>query len=123
FTISIIAGLYPALFLSRFRSTDVFRNMIKAGKDSWLRKSLVTTQFALSILLIIATIVVNNQMHYLAKKDLGFQKDQVVVVPLTNTGMEAKSKQFADALKKYPGIESVSASNRVPGHTFNGYGI
>ena len=115
--ISIIAGLYPALFLTRFKSTDVFRNVIKAGKDKWLRKSLVTTQFALSILLIIATIVVNNQMNYLAKKDLGFEKEQVVVVPLTNTGMEPKTKEFITALKKYPGIESASASNRVPGHT------
>ena len=51
--ISTIAGLYPAVFLSRFRTTDVFRNVIKAGKDGWLRKSLVTTQFALSVLLIV----------------------------------------------------------------------
>ncbi len=123
FIISIVAGLYPALFLSRFRSTDVFRNVIKAGKDKWLRKSLVTTQFALSILLIIATIIVNNQMQYIAKKDLGFEKDQVVVVPLTNTGMEPNAKQFIASLKKYPGIESVSISNRVLGHTFVGYGI
>jgi putative ABC transport system permease protein len=62
-------------------------------------------------------------MHYLATKDLGFQKEQVVVVPLTNTGMEAKSKEFADALKQYPGIESISTSNRVPGQSLNGYGI
>jgi putative ABC transport system permease protein len=121
--ISVIAGLYPAVFLSRFKSTDVFRNVIKAGKDKWLRKSLVTTQFALSILLIIATIVVNNQMQYLAGKDLGFQKEQVVVVPLTNTGIEPKAPGFITALKKYPGIESVSASNRVPGQTLNGFGI
>src|SRR5204863_994421 len=95
--LSIIAGLYPAIFLARFKSTDVFRNVIKAGKDNWLRKSLVTTQFALSILLIIATIVVNNQMHFMANKDLGFQKEQVVVIPLTNTGMEAKSREFVTA--------------------------
>ena len=121
--ISLIAGLYPAIFLARFKSKDVFRNIIKTGKDNWLRKSLVTTQFALSILLIIATIVVNNQMHYMATKDLGFQKEQVVVVPLTNTGMEAKSKEFVTALKHYPGIESISTSNRVPGQSLNGYGI
>ena len=59
-------------FLSRFKSTDVFRNVIKAGKNNWLRQSMVTTQFALSILLIIATIVVNKQMHFLVSKDLGF---------------------------------------------------
>lgn len=121
--ISFIAGLYPAIFLSRFRSTDVFRNVIKAGKDSWVRKALVTTQFALSVLLIIATIVVNNQMHYLGTKDLGFDKEQVVVLQLTNTGMEAKCREFSNALKQNPNIVSVSSSNTVPGQGFNGYGI
>ncbi|MGZ8552833.1 MAG: ABC transporter permease [Chitinophagaceae bacterium] len=121
--ISLVAGLYPAIFLARFKSTDVFRNVVKAGKDNWLRKSLVTTQFALSILLIIATIVVNKQMQYMANKDLGFQKEQIVVIPLTNTGIEAKNKEFVTALKQYPGIESMSSSNRVPGQSLNGYGI
>jgi putative ABC transport system permease protein len=121
--LSIVAGLYPAIFLARFKSTDVFRNVIRAGKDSWLRKTLVTTQFALSILLIIATIVVNSQMHYLGTKDLGFNKDQVVVLQLANTGMEAKSKELITALKQNPNILSVSSSNRVPGQTLNGYGI
>lgn len=121
--ISFIAGLYPAIFLSRFRSTDVFRNVIKAGKDSWVRKALVTTQFALSVLLIIATIVVNNQMHYLGTKDLGFDREQVVVLQLTNTGMEAKCREFSNALKQNPNIISVSSSNTVPGQGFNGYGI
>ncbi|MES1218363.1 MAG: ABC transporter permease [Bacteroidota bacterium] len=121
--ISVIAGLYPAIFLSRFKSKDVFRNIIQAGKDSWLRKSLVTIQFALSILLIIATIVVNKQMKYMTTKDLGFEKEQLVTVPLTNTGMESKAKEFITALKKYTGIESVTVSNRVPGQGMNGYGI
>ena len=121
--IGVIAGIYPSIFLARFKSSDVFRNIIKAGKDSWLRKTLVTVQFALSILLIIATIVVNRQMNYIVTKDLGFEREQVVVVPLTNTGMEAKSRQLINAIQKYPGIESVSVSNRVPGQSLNGYGI
>lgn len=121
--ISMVAGLYPAIFLSRFKSKDVFRNILQAGKDSWLRKSLVTTQFALSILLIIATLVVNKQMKYLTTKDLGFEKEQLVAVPLTNTGMEPKAKEFINSLKKYTGIESATISNRVPGQGMNGFGI
>ena len=121
--LSFIAGFYPAIFLARFKSADVFRNVIKAGKDSWLRKTLVTTQFALSVLLIIATIVVNKQMHYLSTKDLGFNKDQVIVLRLTNTGLEEKSKELMNVLQQNPNILSVSSSNRVPGQTFNGFGI
>jgi len=123
--ISIIAGLYPAVFLSRFRSTDVFRNVIRAGKNNWLRQSMVTTQFALSILLMISTIVVNKQTNFLVSKDLGFNKDRVAVIQLANSNVEMKhrSAAFISALKQNTGIVSVSASNRVPGQSFNGFGI
>jgi putative ABC transport system permease protein len=123
--ISVIAGSYPAIFLSRFRSTDVFRNVIRAGRNNWLRQTMVTTQFALSILLIIATIVVNRQTNFLVSKDLGFNKDRVAVIQLANTNVDMKHKSgaFISALKQNAGVISVSASNRVPGQSFNGYGI
>jgi putative ABC transport system permease protein len=121
--VSFLAGSYPAVFLSRFRSADVFRNTVKAGRDGWLRKSLVTTQFALSILLIIVTIVVNKQVNYITTRNLGFNKEQLVILQLANTGLENKSREYAAALRQYPGILSITATNRVPGQSFNGYGI
>ncbi|HET6769571.1 MAG TPA: ABC transporter permease [Chitinophagaceae bacterium] len=121
--ISVLAGLYPAIFLSRFRSTDVFRSIVKAGKGVWVRKLLVTTQFALSLLLIVATIIVQRQTRFMMTKDLGFDKEQVLVLRLANTGLEDKSKEFVSALSQHPDIISISLTNRVPGHTFNGYGI
>jgi len=121
--ISIISGVYPAIFLSGFKSTDIFRNVIKAGKDGWLRKSLVTTQFALSILLIVATVVVNKQVTYLAGKDLGFDKEQVIVLPVSNTNLANSSSSFINELKKYPGVANITATNNIPGQGFNGYGI
>lgn len=123
--ISSVAGIYPAVFLSRFKSTDVFRNVIRAGKNTWLRQAMVTTQFALSILLIIGTIIVNKQTHFLVSKDLGFNKDQVAIIQLANTNIEQKhqSAAFIEAIKHIGGVVAVSASNRVPGQSFNGYGI
>src|SRR5436190_15407015 len=123
--ISLMARMKPDLFLSRFKSTDVFRNIIKAGKNNWLRQSMITTQHALSILLIIATVIVNKQIHYLASKDIGFDKDQIAVIQLANTNIDLnhKSPAFITALKQSPGVIAVSASNRVPGQSFNGYGI
>ncbi|MEP7323466.1 MAG: ABC transporter permease [Saprospiraceae bacterium] len=118
---SLLAGFYPSLFLARFKSMDVFKNVIKSSKDSFARQSLVTTQFALSIALIIGTLIVHKQTRYLMTKDLGFDRDQILVLKLTNTGLENKSSQLADALKQAPGISSVSTSNRVPGQNFNGY--
>ncbi|MEO8763135.1 MAG: ABC transporter permease [Ginsengibacter sp.] len=121
--ISIISALYPAILLSGIKTTDIFRNVIKTGKGAWLRKSLVTVQFALSILLIIATVVVNKQLRYLTNKDLGFDKEQVLVLPVANTNLVANSGAFLNDLKKYPGIQTVSATNNIPGQVFNGYGI
>ena len=121
--ISVMAGLYPALFLSRFKSTDVFRNIVKAGKDNWMRKSLVTTQFALSILIIIATIVVNRQLRFMSSKDLGFNKEQILTVPISGTSLESKLPTFIERLKENPNIISISATNNIPGQGFNGFGV
>jgi len=118
-----LAGLYPAIFLARFRSTDVFRSTVKAGKGMWVRKSLVTAQFALSLLLIVGTIIVQKQTRFMMTKDLGFDKEQVLVLHLANTGLENKSKEFAAALSHQSGVASISLTNRVPGHTFNTYEI
>ena len=121
--ISLLSGLYPSVFLARFKTTDVFRNTVRSGKNSWMRTSLVTIQFSLSILLIIGTLVINKQIHFMADKDLGFQKDQVVVLQLASTALESRATEFMTALRKLPGIKSLSASNRVPGQGLNGYGI
>jgi len=121
--ISLAAGVYPAVFLTRFKSSDVFRNILKAGKDSWLRKSLITVQFALSILLIISVIVVNKQLQFVTTKDLGFNKDQVVVLKLANTALETKNRAFSNALQQNSSITKITITNRVPGQDFNQYGI
>ncbi|MFI5153238.1 MAG: ABC transporter permease [Chitinophagales bacterium] len=122
-TLSFAAGLYPAFFLARFRSTDVFRNIIKAGKDVWIRKTLVTMQFALSLLLIIATLVVQHQTKFLNTKDLGFDKDQILVMQIANTHLEGRTNAFIAALKNDPSISDITVTNRVPGQSFNGYGV
>jgi putative ABC transport system permease protein len=121
--VSVLAGMYPAIFLARFRSTDIFRNIVKAGKGVWVRKSLVTTQFALSLLLIVGTLVVQRQTRFMMTKDLGFDKEQVLVLHIANTGLENKTRELVAALHQYPGIGHISVTNRVPGHTFNSYGI
>ena len=122
-SLCVLPGLYPALFLSRFRSADVFRNIIKAGKDVWVRKALVSVQYSFSLLLIIATIVVQKQTRFLNTKDLGFDKEQVLVIQIANTHLEQHIKGFISALKAEPAIQSVTATNRVPGQSFNGYGV
>ena len=95
---------------------------MKAGKGVWVRKSLVTTQFALSLLLIVGTMVVQRQTRFMMTKDLGFDKEQVLVLHIANTGLEQKTG-VSCCITPISGIGYISVTNRVPGHTFNSYGI
>jgi ABC-type antimicrobial peptide transport system permease subunit len=102
----LIAGSYPALYLSSFRQIKAFR---KQG-SSPLRKFLVVAQFSLSIGLIICTLFAFNQLHYLQNKNLGFDKDNVIVVPVREN-FGAKYPVIKDQLNKNVSVRGVTAQD------------
>ncbi len=111
--IALIAGIYPALILSRFNPVEVLKGKLKMRSNTgWLRQSLIVGQFVASIAMIICTLVIAEQISYLKKKDLGYNKDQVIVVP-TNKN-RAKGLPLAELYKqellKYPQVEGVGIS-------------
>lgn len=110
--VTFLAGLYPSLVLSRFSPTQAIRNKITArySKGLSLRRGLVILQFAISQVLIIATIVIWSQMNYVGSADMGFTKVGVVEVPLPNATSAAKD-QFRNGLRGKTAIENVSFSN------------
>ena len=110
----ILAGLYPSLYLSAFKPIDVLKGQIARGaKNSLLRNSLVVFQFTTSVILIISTLVVYNQMHYILNQKMGFDKDQVVMIQGTNT-LGAEVKDFKHELAGLPRVSSVSVSDYLP---------
>jgi putative ABC transport system permease protein len=118
--IGLIAGLYPAFVLSSFRPIQVLRGNFKSGSFGLaLRNGLVIFQFAISVILIICTIVVNSQMNFMTSDNLGFDKEHVVIVERTDL-LAGNTKAFKDELKKISGIENVSGASAFPGLNFFG---
>ena len=111
--IALIAGIYPALILSRFNPVEVLKGKLKMKSNTgWLRQSLIVGQFVASIAMIICTIVISQQMNYIRTKDLGYTKDQVVVVP-TNKGRAdgiPLAQLYRTELLKHPQVEEVGIS-------------
>ena len=121
--VGVISGSYPAFFLSSFKPISTLRGKASSSKgSSMLRNVLVIFQFAISIFLIIGTLVIFQQLKFFQNTKLGFEKEHVLVV-LNPGALENNVKPFKETLRKYRDIINVSGSSTLPGKSFNNIGF
>jgi putative ABC transport system permease protein len=114
--VGLLSGIYPALFLSRFKPVDGIRGgFLDIKRAGQFRSVMVVVQFTISVAIIVGTLIVSNQLHYLLNRDLGYDKKQLVVIKRTFP-LESSHQTYCREVEKIPGV--VSASNST---TFLGY--
>jgi len=123
----LLAGCYPAFVLSNFNTLDVLKNKIRVGGTNIFTKSLVTFQFAVSIMLIISTVIILEQVTYMVNKDPGFSKENVIAVDALETDPNITFPLFKQSLTNHPFILGVAsaaaglgAGNNLLGYSDNG---
>ena len=114
--VGLLAGSYPAFLLSSFRPIESLRGKLRRGNSgAFFRKGLVVFQFGISVLLIICVVIIMSQMNYIRNTDLGFSKEQSLIVRFDNLSISRNKLQFKDALRRIPAVQTVSLMSGEPG--------
>jgi putative ABC transport system permease protein len=111
FFVGIFSGTYISFYISAFQPIEIFKNKLKTGaKKTSFRKTLIITQLSISIILIVCTITIYQQLHYIKNKELGFNKNYIIVI----NSPKSIYNQFKNEILKNPNIINISGTQYVP---------
>jgi putative ABC transport system permease protein len=121
--IGLVSGSYPAFVLSAFKPIQVITGKLNRTRQGlWFRNGLVLLQFSISIILIIATLTVFQQLQFLQNKNLGFEKEQVLTIK-NPSSLGVQINPLKETLRQHPQIMNVTGSNTLPGRRFSNRGF
>jgi len=121
--VGVVSGIYPAIFLSSFRPVQMFKGMLSTGaRNIVLRKFLVVLQFFISIVLIIGTVIIIQQVHFLLNKDLGFNSNHILIISAKNSTPE-RNKLFRNQILQHSSVIKAGVSDYLPYYSSNWTGF
>ena len=117
--IGTLSGGYPALFLARMKPVSSLKARAEGSKSSTLRRVLVIFQFVITIVMIVSTLVISRQLEYIRDKDIGFDKDRLMVIDINDGNVRRDFRSIKNEYLALPGVDQVAVSSRVPGEWKN----
>ena len=118
--IGLISGAYPAFYLAKLEPVSSLRGKEVSGTGAiGLRRTLVVFQFVLTIVMIVSTLVIGRQLDFIRTKDIGFNKERLMVIDINNGDVRSQFQTLKNEYSKIPGVQQVAVSTRVPGEWKN----
>ncbi len=122
--IGLMSGIYPSLYLSGVKPHMILKGkLIQNPAGSSLRRGLMVMQFSISMVLISSAAIIYNQLDFLQSKNLGFAKEEVIIIPIKNEEGMSRFDAFRNEMLRVDGVSAVSASSNIPGGQFNQHSI
>lgn len=115
-TIGTVSGIYPAVYIPAIKVTSALKGSVQTSQiEAFLRKGLIVLQFSVSVFVILLVVLMDRQTNYLNSADIGFNQDNLVIIPLKDASVSNKMEAIRNELATNPGIISVTTARTTPG--------